>query len=157
MKGKAMARTESISIQVHPKDEQEQINVMQKFHWSLLSSQEVKTVDSHLERRGDTIYSVTNAENYVKLVFSRDLDLPNLGEIKRIEQAYFSLPLPKFPKLFPGGLGIWIVLAFFTVGIVAWPFYYLLYYRPKKNAAFNLSQENATKRQPMLTELAKYE
>jgi len=92
----------------------------------------------------------------VKLVFSRDLDLPNLGEIKKIEQAYFGLPLPNFPKLFPGGLGIWIFLALFTIGIIAWPIYYFLYYRPKQDPAFKLSQENATKRQQMLTELAKY-
>jgi len=44
-----MARTESITFQVHPNDEQEQINLMQKFHWSLLSTQEIKTIDNHLE------------------------------------------------------------------------------------------------------------
>ena len=38
-----MARTESLSIQVHPNDEQSQINLMQRFYWELLSSQEIKT------------------------------------------------------------------------------------------------------------------
>ena len=93
-----MARTESISIQVHPADEQSQINLMQKFHWNLLSSQEIKTVDSSLERRGDAIYSVTKSENYIKLVFQRDLDTPNLGKIKKLESEYFSLEYKKPPK-----------------------------------------------------------
>ncbi|MBI1926102.1 hypothetical protein HYR99_17845 [Candidatus Poribacteria bacterium] len=70
-----MARTESISFQVHPNDEQEQINLMQKFHWSLLNSQEIKTIDNRLERRGDDIYQVSSSEHYVKLTFSRELDL----------------------------------------------------------------------------------
>ena len=40
--GKIMARTESKSMQVHPNEEQKLIELMQKFHWSLLRSQEVK-------------------------------------------------------------------------------------------------------------------
>ena len=154
-----MARTESISIQVHPQDEQEQINLMQQFHWSLLNSQEIKNIDNHLERRGDTIYQVTKSEHYVKLVFSRDLDLPNLGEIKKLEQKYLGLPTPKYPRLFPGGLVLWIILIVFLwfVVIVAWPIYFFLYYKPKKAAAFQLSQENETKYQQILAELAKYD
>lgn len=93
-----MARTESISIQVHPNDEQNQINLMQRFYWNLLSSQEIKTVDSSLEKRGDTIYSVTKSENYIKLVFQRDLDTLNLDKIKQLENEYFSLEYKKPPK-----------------------------------------------------------
>ena len=40
-----MGRTESKSIQCHPSDEQEQIDLMQKFHWSLMSSQEIKNAN----------------------------------------------------------------------------------------------------------------
>jgi len=153
-----MARTESISFQVHPNDEQEQINLMQKFHWSLLNSQEIKTVDSHLERRGDTIYSVTKSEHYVKLTFSRELDLPNLNEIKRIEQSFFGLPVPKYPKLFPGTILLYIVLSFlYGAGIAIWIAYYFLSYKPKKEEADRISQDNEGKRQQLLAELSKYE
>lgn len=51
MKMRSISMAESKSIQVHPRDEQSQIDLMQKFHWSLLNSQEVKTIDNHLERR----------------------------------------------------------------------------------------------------------
>ena len=94
-----MARTESFSIQVHPNDEQNQINLMQRFHWNLLSSQEIKTVDSSLEKRGDKIYSVTKSENYIKLVFQRDLDVPNINKIKELESEYFSLEYPPKPSV----------------------------------------------------------
>jgi hypothetical protein len=152
-----MARTESISFQVHPNDEQEQINLMQQFHWSLLNSQEIKTVDSHLERRGDDIYSVTNAEHYVKLTFSRELDLPNLNEIKRLEQAFFALPVPKYPKLFPGTIWLYLVLSlFYGAGIVIWALYFFLGYKPKKEEADRISQANQQKRQQIMSELAKY-
>ncbi|MCX6639030.1 MAG: hypothetical protein NTW14_00930 [bacterium] len=152
-----MARTESISFQVHPNDEQEQINLMQQFHWSLLTSQEIKTVDSHLEQRGDDIYSVTNSEHYVKLTFSRELDLPNLNEIKRLEQSFFSLPVPKYPKLFPGTIWLYLVLSlFYGAGIVIWVAYFLMSYKPKKEEADCISQDNDQKRQQILTELAKF-
>jgi hypothetical protein len=152
-----MARTESTSIQVHPNDEQAQINLMQKFHWSLLNSQEIKTVDSHLERRGDSIYSVTNSEHYVKLTFSRELDLPNLNDIKRLEQSFFGLPVPKYPKLFPGTIFLWIVLAFFYgLGIVGWLLYFFLSYKPKKEEADRVSQDKAQKREQIFADLDKY-
>ena len=40
----ATGRTESYSIQVHPNDEQEMINLMQRFYWNLTSSQEIKNI-----------------------------------------------------------------------------------------------------------------
>lgn len=104
-----MARTESKSIQVHPRDEQAQIDLMQRFHWSLLNSQEIKTVDNHLEQRGNSIHSVTNTENYVKLVFSRDLELPNLDKIKRLEEEFFSLSYPNYPD-YPTPIGCFMVV-----------------------------------------------
>ncbi len=153
-----MARTESVSFQVHPNDEQEQINQMQKFHWSLLSSQEIKTIDNHLERRGNDIYQVTKSENYVKLTFSRELDLPNLNEIKRLEQSFFSLPNPNYPKLFPMSFWVWLILAFaLGIGVVLWLLYYFLSYKPKTKKADKISNDNAKKRQEILTELDKYD
>lgn len=152
-----MARTESVSFQVHPNNEQAQIDLMQKFHWSLTNSQEIKTIDNHLERRGDDIYQVSSSEHYVKLTFNRELDLPNLNEIKRLEQEYNSLPYPTYPKLFPISIGFWIILALMTVGIVIWVLYYFLSYKPKKEIADNLSSANARKQQEILTELEKYD
>ena len=97
-----MARNESKSIQVHPSDEQSQIDLMQKFHWNLQSSQEINTKDSHLEKRGDGIYSVTTTNRYVKLVFTRNLDDPNLDKIKNLENEYFSITFPV--AIYPPGL-----------------------------------------------------
>ncbi len=152
-----MARTESISFQVHPNNEQDQINLMQRFHWSLLNSQEIKTIDNHLERRGDDIYQVTNSEHYVKLTFNRELDLPNLNEIKRLEQTFFGLPVPKYPKLFPGTFWLWLVLAFvWGLGIVGWVVYFFLSYKPKKEKADALAAESQRKRQQIFTELEKF-
>jgi hypothetical protein len=152
-----MARTESYSMQVHPNDEQSQINLMQKFHWSLQNSQEIKTVDSHLEKRGDDIYSVTNSEHYVKLTFSRELDLPNLKEVKELEQQYFGLPVPKYPKLFPGSIWLWLFLSiFYGLGVVGWIAYFILSYKPKKEEADRIAQDNDGKRQQLLDDLAKY-
>ncbi len=152
-----MGRAESISFQVHPNDEQEQINLMQKFHWNLLGTQEVKTVDSHLEQRGDSIYSVTKSEHYVKLSFTRDLDLPNLKEIKQLEQQYNSLPHPVYPKLFPISIWIWIIGALiYGIGIIGWVAYLFLLYSPKKKAADTLAEQNQKKRNEIMNELEKY-
>lgn len=153
-----MARTESTSFQVHPNDEQEQINLMQKFHWSLLNSQEIKTVDNHLERRGDDIYSVTNTEHYVKLTFTRELDLPNLSEIRRLEQKFFALPIPTRPKLFPGTIWLYLVLTlFYGAGIVIWLAYFFLSYSPKKQEAERIAREADEERGRILAELEKYD
>jgi len=152
-----MARTESVTFQVHPNDEQEMINLMQQFHWSLLSSQEIKTVDNRLESRGDSIYQVTKSEHYIKLTFSRELDLPNLNEIRKLEQAYFSLPVPKYPKLFPGTIWLYLILSFYYgIGIILWILYFLFYYSPKKKEADKISQSNQQKREQIMAELSKY-
>lgn len=152
-----MARTESISFQVHPNDEQEQINLMQKFHWSLLGSQEIKVQDSHLESRGDSIYSVTQSEHYVKLTFSRDLSLPNLKEIKQLETEFFDLPRPKYPKLFPGHIALWLIATvFYGIGLIGWIVYYLTYYKPRKEEADQVVEQTSRKRKEILRNLQQY-
>lgn len=152
-----MARTESSSFQVHPNDEQSQINLMQKFHWSLLNSQEIKSVDSHMEQRGDSIYSVTSSEHYVKLTFSRELDLPNLKEIKELERQYNALPHPVYPKLFPASIWLWVIASLiYGIGIAGWVIYFFAMYSPKKNAADELSEQNRKKRDALLNELEQY-
>jgi len=89
-----MPRTESKTFQCHPNDAQQEIDLYQQFHWSLLSNQDVKTVDNSLEKRGDSLYNVRKSEHYVKLTFSRDLDTPNLNEIKKLEAAYHAIRKP---------------------------------------------------------------
>jgi len=118
-----MARTESKTFQCHPDDAQREIDFHQKFHWSLLSSQDVKTIDNSLEKRGDTIYSVRKSEHYVKLTFSRELDAPNINEVKALEKAYHELREPergKYPDPMTAGCG----LGFFSViiGLALWFF-----------------------------------
>jgi len=153
-----MARTESTSFQVHPDNEQAEIQVMQKFHWNLLGTQEVKTVDSHLEQRGDKIYSVTKSEHYVKLSFSREIDLPNLKEIKNLEEQYKALPHPIYPTLFPVSIWLWVIGAFiWGIGVIGWVAYFFLMYSPKKNAATELAEQNRRKRDEIMKELEKYD
>lgn len=64
-----MARLESTSLSVSPKEEQSVIELHHKFGWELKLSQEIFNKDSHNERRGDSVYNVTETTNYVKLVF----------------------------------------------------------------------------------------
>lgn len=153
-----MARTESISFQVHPVDEQSQIEIMQKFHWNLLSSQEVKTVDSHMERRGDSLYSVTNSEHYTKLAFSRELDTPYIKEIRDLEAQNNALKPAEYPTLFPVAWWLWGIATFFYgVGAIGWVAYFVLVYKPKKEAADNLTDQNLRKRGEIMGELEKYD
>ena len=151
-----MARTESKSIQVHPNDEQSMIEFMQKFRWSLLSTQEIKVKDSHLEQRGDSIYSVTQSEHYIKLAFSRDLDMPHLKEIKAIEDEFNNLPNPPpLPKAFP----MWaIVITILTcgMGLILEIIYFFAFYQPKKQAFDRLVEQHRTKRKEVLERVAQY-
>jgi hypothetical protein len=151
-----MPRTESKSIQVHPNDEQSMIEFMQKFGWNLLSTQEIKTKDSHLEQRGDSIYSVTESEHYVKLAFSRDLDMPHLKEIKEIENEYLNLPNPPpVPKVFPmWALAVTVLTC--GAGLLVWLIYYLAFYKPKKQAADRLADQRTAKRKEVLDRVAQY-
>lgn len=82
---------ESKSVQVHPASENSTIDLWQNFGWTLQNSQEVNTAESHLERRGDDLYSVTNTQNYVKLVFQRDTSMPNYARIKELEGKYAEI------------------------------------------------------------------
>ena len=61
------------------------------FGWTLKSSQRVFDRDSHLESRGDVVYSVTNTVDYTKLVFERDTAMPNYDTLKRLEEEYHNI------------------------------------------------------------------
>ena len=156
-----MARTESKTLTCHPAAEQEIVNVHQKFHWSLLNSQDVKTVSQGVEKGGwldDNVYSVRRTEHYVKLTFSREIDLPNLSEIKKLEAAYFGLPSPYYPSLFPIHIGVWGVLTIiYGFGILLWLVYFFTYYMPKNTEAKRLSKSNAQERQRILSEVEQYQ
>lgn len=162
-----MGRTESKSIQVHPRDEQSTIDSMQNFGWELLNSQDVKTVDNHLERKGDTIYQVTEKEHYVKLTFTRSLDMPNLGIIKELEQEYNNLVITDEYRLFPGwlialiGISIIIFLVNKVFGILlilgcggAFYYNYSQRYVPTKAKVEEQRQSYPKRRQEILTEVS---
>ena len=83
---------ETKKVQVAPADEEAVIRLWQDFGWKLFSSQEIKNTDSHLERKGDTIYNVTTTENYVNLLFKRETNMANYSTIKELENQYLAVP-----------------------------------------------------------------
>jgi len=82
---------------------------MQAFHWNLLNSQEVKTRDSHLEREsnGDLV-QVTETEHYINLVFTRNLDTPNLSRLKELEAEYAAITFERGPGYVAPVMVSWI-------------------------------------------------
>lgn len=110
-----MERIESKSISVSPVLEQEIIRKHELFGWNLRSSQEVFHSGTHHEMRSDELWEVKTTTNYVKLVFQRDLSLPNIMEIKELEEVYwenFKIQREK-PRLFPG-IG-WCLISLFLL------------------------------------------
>lgn len=152
-------RTESKVVQVRPEDEQQQIDFMHNFYWNLLSSQEIRAIDNHLETRGDSLYSVTKTDHYVKLAFSRDVETPNLDKIKKLEKEFFDLPAPQYPKLFPGSGCLWGVIFLFTwpVSVPGWLVYYFIKYKPDKARAERQLKQLQIDRQEILERLKQYE
>ena len=93
---------ETRKVQVHPRDEQAQTEIWQDFGWTLVSSQEINSKESHLERRGNDIITVTTKENYVNLLFKRDTNMPNYSEITQLEAQFDAVPgntIPNHGKL----------------------------------------------------------
>lgn len=89
-----MARTESKVFYTHPALEQNLIDLMQHFGWSLLMSQEVKTIDNRVEQAWwdhDHIQTRHRESRYIRLTFHRDLDTPNLARIKELEHKFFAI------------------------------------------------------------------
>ena len=99
-----MARTESKTLSVAPAREQEAIQKHEMFGWTLLSSQEVLSKESHLKEEGGDLWSVTTTTNYVKLVFQRDLDMPQITEVKKLEEQYWKdyRIYQNYPSIIPG-------------------------------------------------------
>lgn len=64
------------------------IQALSCFGWQLVSNQEINTKNSYLEKRGDSIYQVHESENYVKLTFARDTNIPNRNQLIDLEAVY---------------------------------------------------------------------
>lgn len=93
-----MARLETKSISVSPEFEQKTISTYERFGWTCAGSQTVDTKDSHLERKGDDLVSVTERSNYVKLLFQRDKDMPHYNELVSCESRYYQMT-ENMPKM----------------------------------------------------------
>lgn len=137
-----MKETKSLSVGAN--QESYFISAYQSFGWELMSSQEVKTKDSHLENRGGTIYSVTETEHYIKLTFTRDDRMPNYqllkGEEVKFENAYKSLM--REPTM-----NIIICIIAFLMYIVPGILYVMSYKKKKKAAIENNEKCQAVMRQ----------
>ena len=83
-----MARMEKKSVTCRPFEENSTIQKYESFGWTLDSSQEVFNKDSHVEGRYGGNVSVTETTNYVKLLFSRDKDMPYYEKIVELENQY---------------------------------------------------------------------
>ena len=121
-----MALKETNTVTVDPGNEDKMRALWETFGWELESKETVRTADSsHLERRGDSIYNVTQSGvHYVKMTFRRDPERKNYAELKSLEQRYYAATLPsppynqpkKFGCLFSILIGISFFLALATIG-----------------------------------------
>ena len=82
---------ESKSLTIQPSVENSVIDLWQNFGWVLKSTQEINSKESHIEGRFGQIHTVTTSENYVKLAFQRDTNMPNYSRIKELENDYSNL------------------------------------------------------------------
>lgn len=113
-----MAKTETKSVSVLPRDEQKAIKFHEKFGWSVQSSQEIFNRDTKQEVKdniyGDSeLWNVTTTTNYVKIIFQRDKEMKNYAEIVDFEKKYEANTylIERAPGLFPGKiLSILIIL-----------------------------------------------
>ena len=95
-----MALKETNTVTVNPGNEDKMRALWETFGWELESKETVRTADSsHLERRGDAIYNVTQSGvHYVKMTFRRDPDRKNYAELKSLEDQYYAATLPSPPS-----------------------------------------------------------
>lgn len=171
-----MARIEKKSISCRPVEENSTIQRFERFGWTLESSQEVYNKDSHIEKRFDANYSVTETTNYVKLVFSRDKDMPYYDEISALEAKYELLKVETpskglkvassvvaaiygWPLAFIGALLTFFLkqnfLWMFVLGVVVIVLRFLAHSRYKK-AELQAYSEYMDKQEEILEEAKKY-
>ena len=71
-----------------------EIHIRQLFGWDYKESQEINSKESHWEGDGSgTIYNVTTTENYVTLLFVRDIHIPHRTELNELEKKYDQLDI----------------------------------------------------------------
>lgn len=111
---------ETITRKVSPRQKNETADIMRCFGWRLKSTQEINSKESHFEQQGDTLYSVTTSENYVKMLFERETTMPNYSKLVALENEYCAIlrKRPDFSKWKFGGL---IALGFFAAIFLAMP------------------------------------
>lgn len=150
-----MARVETKVFQCHPKDEQSQVQLMNAFFWKMINTQEINVVSSSLGVRGENLFLENKTHRYVKLAFERQTDIPHYKAIKKLEEEYERLPIPKFPKLFPGGWILWVCLMFFTLlwAAVPWLVYYIFVYRLKLPRAKRQYEQHEISRKEIMERL----
>ncbi|MDR1904812.1 MAG: hypothetical protein LBQ88_21335 [Treponema sp.] len=106
------------SISVAPAAEEDTINLWQTFGWELKTTQEVKNKDSHLEKRGDDLVSVTETEHYVKLTFERDPTRQNYAALKSLEEQFYAARHPGIPPKRFGTLWLILIVALLLFGLM---------------------------------------
>lgn len=84
------------SFDIENEDEEEIISVFQSFGWRLKSSQRVfhqnSTPRGAISYENLTyIHSETKTVDFTKLVFERDTNMPNYGEIVELEEKFWEL------------------------------------------------------------------
>lgn len=93
-----MERTEGTVVQVAPSFENAKIHEMEAFGWNLQGRQEIHEVGDAFGRPSFTsnvTYLIkTKVSHYVKLHFVRNLALPNIARIRKLESEYSGLPFP---------------------------------------------------------------
>ena len=105
-------RVETLIRDAAPHDAETQINLSARFHWRLKSSQRVRTEhvrvpteDTHPEQKDEEAspaietspVTETEIEDFIQLVFERDIDEPNIDRIRALEAEYFSIVYPTKP------------------------------------------------------------
>lgn len=132
-----MERTESKIIEIAPKLEQDTINTMAKFGWSLQNRQEIqihsgketkrglikRTENYRRDYQGNLFYdgayeivttSIIHFDHYTKLHFSRAIAFRENQELNKLEQEYFLLRYA-FVKKVTGWLVLGIIFAVLAV------------------------------------------
>jgi hypothetical protein len=100
------------TLNVSPGRENEAIEFWQHFGWELMGApQEIYSKDSHLEKDGDKINSVTETTHYIKLSFQRDTAMNNYSALASLQKEYEAIPNAPFPpKKF--GLFFLVIMGF---------------------------------------------
>ncbi|MDR2782422.1 MAG: hypothetical protein LBB48_01015 [Treponema sp.] len=109
-----MARKETKTVQVGPDQADQMLNLMESFGWEFHSRQTIKNKDSHLEQRGDSVYSVTESEHYVELTFQRDTSIDHYNELVDLEQQFNAVEDPGPPPIRFGKF--WLIIS--AVGLL---------------------------------------